>query len=77
MLVPAYSTADHEAAHRVRNMLAAAGIQAEVCPARQLITAPRYAEIFVEAPWHVMVPDTDAARARDLAERWRLRFEER
>jgi hypothetical protein len=74
--VPAFGTEDHTAAYRVRNMLLAAGIQAEVCPARQWITAPHYAEVFVEAPWYVMVPDDHAERGRDLAERWQRRFGE-
>jgi hypothetical protein len=32
-------------------------------------------EVFIEAPWYVMVAGSDLERARDLAERWRIRFE--
>jgi hypothetical protein len=71
----AFITGDHTAAYRVRNMLQAAGIEAEVCPARQ-IAFPFIAGTVVEAPWHVQVADTDIERARDLAERWQRRFGE-
>jgi hypothetical protein len=70
-----FVTGDHTAAYRVRNTLQAAGIEAEVCPARQgraLLVAGGW----VEAPWHVIVSDTDAVRAGDLAERWQRRFGE-
>jgi hypothetical protein len=70
-----FATGDHTAAYRVKNTLQAAGIEAEVCPARQgrsLLVAGGW----IGAPWHVLVADTDAERAGDLAERWRRRFGE-
>ena len=76
VMQPAYTSSDHNHAYRVRNMLEAAGLQAEVCPAHQIVTLPHYTEFWVEAPWYVMVPDAELARATDLAERWRIRFEE-
>jgi hypothetical protein len=75
-LVQVYGTGDHAAAYRVRNMLIAAGIQAEVMPAHQYVAAPGGMSLFVEAPWYVIVPETDGRRARDLAERWHARFAE-
>ena len=71
--VSAFVTADHNAAYRVKNTLQAAGIEAEVCPARQG-RALMMGGSWVEGPWHVLVADTDAVRAGDLAERWRRRF---
>jgi hypothetical protein len=60
----------------VRNMLQAAGIDAEVCPRSQWVLAPSGVGVFPEAPWYVLVlGDDKAERARDLAERWRIRFE--
>jgi hypothetical protein len=75
-MVQVYQTGGHSAAYRVRNMLIAAGIQAEVAPAHHHVAAPFGAGIFVEAPWYVIVPETDGERARDLAERWHARFAE-
>ena len=74
--VAAFETENHQDAWRVRNMLQAAGIDAEVCPRSQWVLAP--GGVLPEAPWCVLVLDDDkAGRARDLAERWRIRFEER
>jgi hypothetical protein len=70
-----FVTGDHTAAYRVKNTLQAAGIEAEVCPARQGRSV-LMAGGWVAAPWHVLVADTDAERAGDLAERWRRRFGE-
>ena len=70
-----FATGDHSAAYRVRNTLQAAGIEAEVCPARQgnvLLVGGSW----TAGPWHVLVANTDAERAADLAERWRRHFEE-
>ena len=73
-MASAYSTENHQYAYRVRNMLNAAGIEAEVRPHYQIVGGMK--EWLVEAPWYVMVPETQLERARDLAERWRVRFEE-
>ena len=70
-----FVTEDHTAAYRVRNTLQAAGVEAEVCPARQG-RALLVAGSWVEAPWHVLVADTDVERAGDLAARWQRRFGE-
>ena len=76
-LVQVYGTGDHGAAYRVKNMLIAAGIQAEVMPAHQYLGAPGGMSLFPEAPWYVIVPEADGQRGRDLAERWHTRFAER
>jgi hypothetical protein len=74
--VAAFETENHQDAWRVRNMLQAAGIDAEVCPRSQWVLAPSGVGVFPEAPWYVLILDDDKAeRARDLAERWRIRFE--
>jgi hypothetical protein len=75
--VAVFETEDHQDAWRVRNMLHAAGIDAEVCPRSQWVLAPSGIGVVPEAPWYVLVLDNDKVeRARDLAERWRIRFED-
>ena len=75
-MVHVYKTGDHAAAYRVRSMLIAAGLQAEVAPAHQYVGAPGGASLFPEAPWYVIVPEPDGESARELAERWHARFAE-
>ena len=61
-MASAYSTENHQYAYRVRNMLNAAGIEAEVRPHYQIVGGMK--EWLVEAPWYVMVPETAAGASQ-------------
>jgi hypothetical protein len=59
--VAAFETDSHQDAWRVRNMLRAAGIEAEVCPRSQWVLAPGGTGVLPEAPWYVLVLADDKA----------------